>query len=34
VIDGAATLLIGPDLMNPLKRADNEKTVRRQNGPR
>ena len=33
VIDGTATLLTGPDLVNPVKRPDNEKTVRLQNGP-
>jgi mannose-6-phosphate isomerase-like protein (cupin superfamily) len=33
VIDGSATLLTGPDLVNPVKRADTEKTVRLQNGP-
>jgi mannose-6-phosphate isomerase-like protein (cupin superfamily) len=33
VIDGAATLLTGPDLVNPVKRGNNEKTVRLQNGP-
>jgi mannose-6-phosphate isomerase-like protein (cupin superfamily) len=33
VIDGAATLLTGPDLVNPVKRPDSEKTVRLQNGP-
>ncbi len=33
VIDGSATLLTGPDLVNPVKRPDNEKTVRLQNGP-
>jgi len=33
VIDGAATLLTGPDLVNPVKRPDTEKTVRLQNGP-
>ncbi len=33
VIDGEATLLTGPDLVNPVKRPDDEKTVRLQNGP-
>jgi mannose-6-phosphate isomerase-like protein (cupin superfamily) len=33
VIDGAATLLTGPDLVNSVKRPDDEKTVRLQNGP-
>ena len=33
VISGEATLLTGPDLMNPVKRPDDEKTVRLQNGP-
>jgi len=33
VIEGEATLLTGPDLVNPVKRPDNEKTVRLQNGP-
>jgi mannose-6-phosphate isomerase-like protein (cupin superfamily) len=33
VIDGAATLLTGPDLVNSVKRPDSEKTVRLQNGP-
>ena len=33
VIDGEATLLTGPDLVNPVKRPDDEKTVRVQNGP-
>jgi mannose-6-phosphate isomerase-like protein (cupin superfamily) len=33
VIEGEATLLTGPDLVNPVKRADSEKTVRLQNGP-
>ncbi len=33
VIDGAATLLTGPDLVNPVKRSADEKTVRLQNGP-
>ena len=33
VIDGEATLLTGPDLVNPVKRPADEKTVRLQNGP-
>jgi Cupin len=33
VIDGSATLLTGPDLIDPKKRPDNLKTVREQNGP-
>ena len=33
VIDGEATLLTGPDLVNPVKRPDDERTVRLQNGP-
>ncbi len=33
MIDGEATLLTGPDLVNPVKRPDDEKTVRLQNGP-
>ena len=33
IIDGEATLQTGPDLVNPVKRPDNEKTVRLQNGP-
>jgi mannose-6-phosphate isomerase-like protein (cupin superfamily) len=33
VIDGEATLLTGPDLVNSIKRAADEKTVRLQNGP-
>jgi mannose-6-phosphate isomerase-like protein (cupin superfamily) len=33
VIDGEATLLTGPDLVNPVKRSADEKTVRLQNGP-
>lgn len=33
VIEGTATLLTGPDLVNSVKRPDNEKTVRLQNGP-
>ena len=33
VIDGEATLLTGPDLVNALKRPADEKTVRLQNGP-
>jgi hypothetical protein len=33
VIDGAATLLTGPDLVGSVKRPADEKTVRLQNGP-
>lgn len=33
VIDGSGTLLTGPDLVDPVKRPDNLKTVREQNGP-
>ena len=33
VIEGTATLLTGPELVNAVKRPDNEKTVRLQNGP-
>jgi len=33
VIDGSATLLTGPDLVDAKKRPDNLKTVREQNGP-
>jgi hypothetical protein len=33
IIDGEATLLTGPDLVNPIRRPDDEKTVRLQNGP-
>ncbi|MBV8729901.1 MAG: hypothetical protein JO336_08840, partial [Acidobacteriia bacterium] len=33
VIDGEATLLTGPDLVNPIKRPPDERTVRLQNGP-
>src|SRR6266700_2699982 len=33
VISGEATLLTGPDLVNPVKRPADEKTVRLQNGP-
>src|SRR6266478_6309932 len=33
VIEGTATLLTGPDLVNVKKRPDSEKTVRLQNGP-
>jgi mannose-6-phosphate isomerase-like protein (cupin superfamily) len=33
IIEGSATLLTGPDLVNSVKRPDNEKTVRLQNGP-
>lgn len=33
VIDGEATIWTGPDLVNPVKRPDDERTVRLQNGP-
>jgi len=33
IIEGSATLLTGPDLVDPKKRPDNLKTVREQNGP-
>jgi|HubBroStandDraft_6_1064221.scaffolds.fasta_scaffold461243_2 mannose-6-phosphate isomerase-like protein (cupin superfamily) len=33
IIDGEATLLTGPELVNPVKRPADEKTVRLQNGP-
>lgn len=33
VIEGEATLVTGPDLVNPVKRPAGEKTVRLQNGP-
>jgi mannose-6-phosphate isomerase-like protein (cupin superfamily) len=33
VIDGEATLMTGPDLVNSVKRPADEKTVRLQNGP-
>jgi mannose-6-phosphate isomerase-like protein (cupin superfamily) len=33
IIDGEATLLTGPDLVNPVKRRPDERTVRLQNGP-
>jgi mannose-6-phosphate isomerase-like protein (cupin superfamily) len=33
VIEGNATLLTGPDLVDPKRRPDNLKTVREQNGP-
>ena len=33
IIDGEATLLTGPDVVNPAKRPADEKTVRLQNGP-
>jgi mannose-6-phosphate isomerase-like protein (cupin superfamily) len=33
VIDGSATLLTGPDLVDPKKRPDTMLTVREQNGP-
>jgi mannose-6-phosphate isomerase-like protein (cupin superfamily) len=33
IIDGEATIWTGPDLVNPVKRPDDERTVRLQNGP-
>jgi mannose-6-phosphate isomerase-like protein (cupin superfamily) len=33
VIEGEATIWTGPDLVNPAKRPDDERTVRLQNGP-
>lgn len=33
IIEGTGTLITGPDLINPVKRAADEKTVRLQNGP-
>ena len=33
IIEGTATLLTGPDLVNSVKRGSEEKTVRLQNGP-
>ncbi len=33
IIDGSATLLTGPDIIGAIKRPDNLKTVRLQNGP-
>ena len=33
IIEGTATLLTGPDLVNAKKRPDSEKTVQLQNGP-
>ena len=33
VIEGTATLMTGPELVNVKKRPDSEKTVRLQNGP-
>ncbi len=33
IIEGSGTLITGPDLINPVKRAADEKTVRLQNGP-
>lgn len=33
IISGEATLLTGPDLVNPVKRPDSIRTVRLQNGP-
>jgi mannose-6-phosphate isomerase-like protein (cupin superfamily) len=33
IIEGAGTIITGPDLVNPVKRPADEKTVRLQNGP-
>ena len=33
IIEGTATLMTGPDIVNAKKRPDSEKTVRLQNGP-
>ena len=33
IIEGSATLLTGPELVEPRRRPDNMKTVREQNGP-
>lgn len=33
IIEGTATLMTGPDLVNPVKRPADEKTVQLQNGP-
>ncbi len=33
IIEGTGTIITGPDLVNPVKRAADEKTVRLQNGP-
>jgi mannose-6-phosphate isomerase-like protein (cupin superfamily) len=33
IIEGSATLLTGPDLVDPVKRSDTQVTVREQNGP-
>lgn len=33
IIDGTGTIITGPDLVNPVKRPADEKTVRLQNGP-
>jgi len=33
IIDGEATLLTGPDIVDPVKRPADERTVRLQNGP-
>src|SRR6188768_3169910 len=33
IIEGSGTIITGPDLVNPLKRSADEKTVRLQNGP-
>lgn len=33
IIEGSGTIITGPDLVNPVKRSLDEKTVRLQNGP-
>lgn len=33
IIEGSGTIITGPDLINPVKRSADEKTVRLQNGP-
>jgi mannose-6-phosphate isomerase-like protein (cupin superfamily) len=33
IIEGSGTIVTGPDLVNPVKRPPDEKTVRLQNGP-
>ena len=33
IIEGSGTIITGPDLVNPVKRPADEKTVRLQNGP-
>ncbi len=33
IIEGSATLLTGPDLVDPVKRSDTQVTVKEQNGP-